>query len=101
MDFSTVKAIWYKMKSCYVGDNKVKQANLQGFSMQFETLKMNDVEDIPKYFPRVDEVVNTIRGLDEKLEEPLVVQKVLRSFPERFIPKVSAIDEMTELKTLT
>jgi len=39
---------------------------------------MHDDEDIMKYLLRVDEVVNTIRGLDEKLEEPIMVQNVLR-----------------------
>jgi len=39
MDFTTVKAIWDKMSSHYEGDNKVKQAKLQCFRMQFELLK--------------------------------------------------------------
>jgi len=52
---------------------------------------MHDDEDISKYFLRVYEVVNTIRGLDEKLEDHVVVQKVLISLPNRFNPKVSSI----------
>ncbi len=80
------------MSSFYEGDKKVNQAKLLGIRMKFESLKMHDDEDNAKYFLRVDEIVNTIRGLDEKLEEPVVVQKVLRSLTEIFNPKVPAIE---------
>ena len=36
----------------------------------------------------------------EKIEEPSLVQKILRSLPDRFNPKVSAIEELNDLKTL-
>lgn len=45
--------------------------------------------------------MNTIMGLDVKLEELVVVQKVLVSLPERFNSKVSTIPEMTNLKIIT
>jgi len=61
---------------------------------------MHADEDIAKYLLRVYEVVNTIRGLDEKLDEVVVFQKVSRSLPERFNPKVLAIEEMTNPSTL-
>jgi len=97
----SAKAIWDKMSNFFEGHSKLKQAKLQGFRMQFESLKMHDDEDIAKYFSGVYEVMNNIGDLDEKLEEYVVVQKVLRSLPERFNPKVSAIEEMTNLNTLT
>jgi hypothetical protein len=40
---------------------------------------MNEKEGIATCLLRVDEVVNTIRGIAEELDESLVVQKVLRS----------------------
>jgi hypothetical protein len=49
----------------------------------------------------VDEIVNTIRGLGEKVEESMIVQKVLRSLPLRFDAKVSSIEEMKDLDSLT
>ena len=61
---------------------------------------MHDDEDISKYFLRIYEVVNTIRGLDENLDKDVIVQKVLISLPKRFNPKVSSIEEMSNLGTL-
>jgi hypothetical protein len=41
-----------------------------------------------------------MKELGEKIEEPSLVQKILRSLPDRFNPKVSAIEELNDLKTL-
>jgi hypothetical protein len=41
-----------------------------------------------------------MKALGEKIEEPSLVQKILRSLPNRFNPKVSAIEELNGLKTL-
>ena len=39
---------------------------------------MDDEDDIASYFLRVAEVVNSLKGLGEKIEESTVFQKVLR-----------------------
>jgi hypothetical protein len=57
-------------------------------------------ENVATYFLRVDEILNTIRGLGEKVEEPMTVQKVLMSLPLRFDAKVSTIEEMKDLEKL-
>lgn len=62
---------------------------------------MHDDEEIAKYFLLVDEVVDTIWGLDEKLEERVVVQKVLRYILKKFNPKVSSIEQVINLNSLT
>jgi hypothetical protein len=43
---------------------------------------------------------NAMKALGEKIEEPYLVQKFLRSLPDRFNPMVSAIEELNDLKTL-
>jgi len=58
-------------------------------------------ENIAAYFQRIDEVVNTIKGLGEEMDEQIVVQKVLRTLAMRFNPKVSAIEEMSDLDNIT
>jgi hypothetical protein len=61
---------------------------------------MKEDETVGKYFLRVEEIVNAMRELGEKIEEPSLVQKILRSLPYRFNPKVSAIEELNDLKAL-
>ena len=45
-------------------------------------------------------MVNSLKGLDEKVEEGTIVQKVLTSLPDRFDSKISAIEEAKDLDTL-
>ena len=62
---------------------------------------MKDEEDIATYILCVDELVNTIRGLGEEVDELVVVQKILRMLPKRFNPKISALEERTSLDNMT
>ena len=42
-----------------------------------------------------------IRGQGEKIEGSVIVQKILRSLPMRFDSKISAIEERSDLDTMT
>ena len=75
-------------------------AKLQVYRAQFENLKMNDDEDIASFFLRVAKFVNNMKALGETMQECVIVQKILRSLPSSFNPKVSAIEETTDWETL-
>ena len=45
--------------------------------------------------------MSIIKGLGEKVEEQVIVQKILRSLPMRFDSKISAIEERSDLNTMT
>lgn len=97
----SAKEIWDKLKSIHEGDDKVKETKLQTHRAHFEGLKMNDNEDIEAYMLRVNEVINAIRGLGDKIEDNVIVKKVLRSLPPRFDSKLFAIEEAKDLKTFS
>jgi hypothetical protein len=59
------KEIWDKIQNIYKGDAKVKGVKHQTYRGKFEQLKMKEDEDIVAYFLRVDEIVNSIKGLGE------------------------------------
>jgi hypothetical protein len=100
MHLGIAKEMWDKLISSYEGNEKVKDTKLQTYRMQFEQLKMKQDETVGKYFLRVEEMVNAMKALGENIEEPSLVQKILRSLPDRFNLKVSAIEELNDLKTL-
>jgi hypothetical protein len=62
---------------------------------------MKEDEDIVAYFLRVDGTVNAIIGLGEEIEESVIVQKVLRSLPMRFNPKISTLEERSDLNSIS
>jgi hypothetical protein len=101
MHLQTAKEMWDKLIHSYEGNEKVKDAKLQTFRLQFEQIKMNEDETVSKYFLRVEELVNAMKDLGEKFEESILVQKILRSLLDKFNPKVSAIEELNDLKTLS
>jgi hypothetical protein len=100
MDYVSAKEIWDKLKNVYEGDTKVKSAKLQSYKSQFESVKMEESEDISTYFIHIDEVDNTMRGLGETINNNIIVKKVLRSLPARFDSKISTLEERTNLDTL-
>jgi uncharacterized lipoprotein YehR (DUF1307 family) len=101
MQLESAKEIWDKHISSYEGDESVKDAKLQTHRLKFEQLKMNEDERVSKYFLRVEDLVNSMKGLGEKIEDAFLVQKILRSLPNRFNPKVSAIEELNDLKNMS
>jgi hypothetical protein len=101
MHLNTAKEMWDKRINSYEGNEKVKGAKLQTYRLKFEQLKMNEDETISKYFLRVEELVNSMKGLGERFDDSLLIQKILRSLPDKFNPKVSAIEELNDLKTLS
>ena len=81
MHLQTAKEMWDKLINSYEGNEKVKDANIQTYRVQFEKLQIKEDETIGNYFLRVEELVNAMKALGEKIEEPSLVHKILRSLP--------------------
>ncbi|XP_057866023.2 uncharacterized protein LOC131073574 [Cryptomeria japonica] len=101
MHCETTHTMWQKLQNSYEGDGKSKNAKLQTHKIQFQSLGMWEEENVAGYFLRVDEVVNSLKGLGENIEDKIVVLKILRSLPLRFDAKVSTIEKMAKLDKLT
>jgi hypothetical protein len=97
----SAKDIWDKLQNIYEGDTKFKATKLHTYRGQFEQLKMKEYEDIVAYFLQVDETVNAIIGLGEEIEESIIVQKILRSLPMRFNPKISTLEERSNMDSIS
>jgi hypothetical protein len=97
----SAKEIWDKLQNIYEGDSKVKATKLQTYRGQFKQLKMKEDENIATYFLRVDETINAIIGLREEIKESVIVQKLLRSLPMRFDPKISSLEERSDLNSIS
>ena len=78
----------------------MKEAKLQTYRAQFEGLNMKEDENIETYYLRVDEVVKYKKGVGEAIKDSIVIKKVLRTFSDRYDPKMSALEKSREMKTL-
>jgi hypothetical protein len=101
MHCDSTKVMWDKMISNYEGNEKVKDTKLHTHKLKFEQLKMDEDETISKYLLRIEELVNTMKGLGETIHESFLVQKILRCLLDRFNSKISTIEEINDLKALT
>ena len=101
MHCTLAKEIQDKLKNVYEGYGKVKGAKIKTYIREFEYFTMKEDEDITTYFLQVDEIVNTMRGLGEKVESLALVQKILKSLPMRFDSKVPALEERQDLDKLS
>ena len=91
------KEAWEILETTYEGTKKMKDTKLQMLTTRFEELKMSEDESFDSFYGKLNEVVIGKFNLGEKTEDSKVVRKILRSFPESFHAKVSAIEESKDL----
>lgn len=70
---------------------------MQILTSRFEALKMADDETLAEYNVKVLDIVNESFLLGEKIPKLKLVKKVLRSLPQRFNMKVTAIEEVNDI----
>jgi hypothetical protein len=73
MQLESAKEMWDKLISSNEGYEKVKDAKIQTVRLKFEQLNMNEDEIVSKYFLRVEELLNSMKGLGEKIEDAFLV----------------------------
>ena len=61
---------------------------------------MEDDESFDKFYAKLKDIVNSTFNLRETIFEPKVVRKVLRSLPERFHAKITAIEESKDIDSI-
>lgn len=98
---ATAKQAWVLLRNEYQGDNKVKMVRLQGLRRDFETIQMKDGEVVSDFLSKVMKLVNQQRAYGEDVTDQKVVEKVLRSLPDRWNHVVAAIEESKDLSTLS
>ena len=52
---------------------------------------MEEDESFDKFYVKLNDIVNSAFNLGKTIPEPKIVRKVLRSLPERFHAKITAI----------
>ena len=93
----TAKKAWTILETTYKGTKKVKDTKFQMLTTRFEEVKMSDNKSFDSFYRRLNEIVTAKLNLGEKIEDAKVVRKILRSLPESFRAKVTAIEESKDL----
>ena len=91
------KEAWQILETTYKGTKKVKDTKLQMLTTRFEKLRIGEDESFESFYNKLNEVIIGKFNLGEKMEDSKVVRKILRSLPESFRAKVTAIEESKDL----
>ena len=93
----TAKEAWTILQTTYEGTKAVKDSKLQRLTTSFKEIKMEEDESFDKFYTKLKDIVNSAFNLGETIPEPKIVRKVLRSLPERFHAKITAIEESKDI----
>ena len=96
----TTKEAWTIHQTTYEGTKAVKDLKLQRLTTSFEEIKMEEDELFDEFYAKLKDIVNSTFNLRETIPEPKIVRKVLRSLPERFHAKITAIEESKDINKI-
>ena len=87
----TAKEAWTILHKTYEGTKAVKDSKFQRLTTSFEEIKMEEDESFDEFYAKLKDIVNSAFNLRETISELKIVRKVLKSLPERFHAKITAI----------
>ena len=61
---------------------------------------MDEDESFDEFYTKLKDIVNSTFNLEEQILEPKIVEKILRSLPERFHANITAIEESKDLDSI-
>ena len=93
----TAKKAWTILQTTYEGIKAIKDSKLQRLTTSFEEIKIEEDESFDEFYAKLKDIVNLAFNLGETILEPKIVRKVLRSLPERFHAKITAIEESKDI----
>ena len=93
----TTKEVWTILQTTYEGTKAVKDSKHQRLTTSFKEIKMEEDESFDEFYTKLKDIMNSAFNLGETIPEPKIVRKVLRSLPERFHAKITAIKESKDI----
>jgi len=93
----STKDAWQILEITCEGTKLVKSAKLQMLISRFEEIKMLDNETFGEFYTWINDLRNSMVSLGKRVSDVKLIKKILRSLPERFRIKVTAIEESKNL----
>ena len=89
--------IWHTLEVTHEGTSRVKELKINLLIHSFKLFQMKPSETIGDMYTLFTDVINSLKGLDKSFSDFELVNKILRSLPKSWDPKVTAIQEMKDL----
>ncbi|GJV68073.1 zf-CCHC domain-containing protein [Tanacetum coccineum] len=96
----TAQDIWKSLIITHQGNKQVKDNKIDIFVQKYKEFIITDDETIACAFARFNNIITSLKALDESFSSRNHVRKFLRALPTKWRPKVTAIEESKDLSTL-
>ncbi|XP_019435116.1 PREDICTED: uncharacterized protein LOC109341628 [Lupinus angustifolius] len=97
---ATTKETWDVLEKHYVGASQLKKFRLQTMRKEYELMQVEEDEGIADIFTRLITHINAMKACREKIEDAIIVEKVLRSVTPRFDNDVITIEESGRVENM-
>ena len=89
----TAKEAQTILQTTYEGIKAVKDLKIQRLTTSFKEIKMEEDESFDEFYAKLKDIVNLAFNFGKTISKPKIVRMVLRSLPEKFHAKITAIEE--------
>ena len=91
------KEAWTILQTTYERTKAIKDTKFQRLTKNFEVIKMEENESFDEFCAKLKDIVNSAFNLGETILEPKIMRKVLISLLERFLAKITTIEESKDI----
>ena len=91
------KEAWTILQTTYERTKAIKDTKFQRLTKNFEVIKMEENESFVEFCAKLKDIVNSAFNLGETILEPKIMRKVLISLLERFLAKITTIEESKDI----
>lgn len=88
------KKMWDALHTIYGGDTNVLRTKSKSLRGKFDDMRMEEGDNVAQYCSRIKYVVNAIRGTIGKIDDDIVLSKILRTLLPIYVIRVSSIQEL-------
>ncbi|XP_017420317.1 uncharacterized protein LOC108330340 [Vigna angularis] len=97
---STTREAWEILVRCHFGGEKIRKVKLQTLRRQYELAQMEDNDKVSDYFTKILSITNQMKRYGESISDFMIVEKIMRSLPQRFDYIVVAIEESKDTEKM-
>jgi hypothetical protein len=100
LNCESAQEAWQILETTYEGTKLVKSSKLQMLISRFEEINMLEEETFGEFYSKMSDLRNSMVSLGKPVSDVKLIQKILRSLPERFKIKVTIIEESKDLEEM-
>ena len=97
----TAKETWEFLKTRQMGATHVIKARVQALRREFETIFVVEEESMAEFVGKLSKVSSQLRSLGEKIDDGVLVSKLLRAAPEKFDAITSSIEKFGDMDSMS